>query len=93
MRFWHTAAITVGLAILYAPVFAPSMSAPTLLAVIGICLFFAILDGIIFAIGAVFKRRPSWRTITVVNVILWVLAWLPKAWLVDGIVSMFVAGT
>ena len=94
MRFRHTAAITVGLAILYAPVFAPSMSPlPLLAAVTGICLVFAILDGIIFAIGAVFKRRPSWRTITVVNVILWVLAWLPKAWLVDRIVSMFVVGT
>ena len=85
MRFRHTAAITVGLAILYAPVFAPSMSPPTLLAgVIGICLVFAILDGIIFAIGAVFKRRPSWLTITVVNVILWLLAWLPKSWVVSS---------
>jgi len=65
---------------------------PLLAAVTGICLVFAILDGIIFAIGAVFKRRPSWRTITVVNVILWVLAWLPKAWIVDPIVSMFVVG-
>ena len=78
MRFWHAAVITVGLAILYALVFAPSMSPSALLAgVIGICLVFAILDGIIFAIGAVFKRRPSWLTITVVNVILWLLAWLP----------------
>ena len=80
MRFWHTAAITVGLAILYAPVFAPSMSPPALLAVVTvICLVFAILDGIIFAIGAAFKRRPSWLTITVVNVILWLLAWLPTS--------------
>jgi hypothetical protein len=78
MRLWHTAAITVGLAIVYAPVFAPSMSPPALLAVVlAICLVFAILDGIIFALGAVFKRRPSWLTITVVNVILWLLAWLP----------------
>jgi len=78
MRLWQTAAITVGLAILYAPVFAPSMSPPALLAgVLAICLVFAILDGIIFALGAVFKRRPSWLTITVVNVILWLLAWLP----------------
>ena len=45
----------------------------------GICLVFAILDGIIFAIGAVFKRRPSWLTITVVNVILWLLAWFPTS--------------
>lgn len=76
MRSWHTAAITVGLAILYAPVFVPSLSPPALLAaVIVICLVFSILDGIIFAIGAVFKRRPSWLTITVANVILWLLAW------------------
>ena len=80
MRVWHTAAFTVGLATLYAPVFAPSMSPSALLAgVIGICLVFAILDGIIFAIGAVFKRRPSWLTITVVNVILWLLAWFPTS--------------
>jgi hypothetical protein len=45
-------------------------------------LVFAILDGIIFAIGDVFKRRPSWLTITVVNVILWLLAWLPLSWVV-----------
>lgn len=78
MRLWHTAAVTIGLAILYAPVFAPSMSPPALLAVVlAICSVFAILDGIIFALGAVFKRRPSWLTITVVNVILWLLAWLP----------------
>ena len=78
MRLWHTAAITIGLAILYAPVFAPSMSPPALLAgVLAICLVFAILDRIIFALGAVFKRRPSWLTITVANVILWLLAWLP----------------
>lgn len=77
MRFWHTAAITVGLAILYAPVFVPSMSPLSLLAdAILICLLFAILDGIIFAIGAVIERRPNWLTITVVNVILWMLAWV-----------------
>jgi hypothetical protein len=83
MRFWHTAAITVGLAILYAPVAAPSMSPPALLAgVTVICLVFAILDGVIFAMGAVFKRRTSWLTITVVNVILWLLAVaLPLSWL------------
>ena len=80
MRFWHAAVITVGLAILFAPVFAPSMSPPALLAgVPAICLVFAILDGIIFALGAVFKRRPSWLIITVVNVILWLLAWLPTS--------------
>jgi uncharacterized membrane protein YqaE (UPF0057 family) len=89
MRFWHTAAITVGLAILYAPVFAPSMSPSALLAgVIGICLVFAILDGIIFAIGAVFKRRPSWLTITVVNVILWLLAWLPTSLVVSFVSAL-----
>ncbi|MDA9438787.1 hypothetical protein XH98_06565 [Bradyrhizobium sp. CCBAU 51745] len=77
MRFWHTAAITVGLAILYAPVFVPSLSPLAFLAhAILICLLFAILDGIIFAIGAVIKRRPSWLTITVVNLILWLLAWV-----------------
>jgi hypothetical protein len=77
MRFWHTATITVGLAILYAPVFVPSLSPLPLLAdVILICLLFAILDGIILAIGAVIKRRPSWLTITVVNVSLWLLAWV-----------------
>ena len=89
MRFRHTAAITVGLAILYAPVFAPSMSPlPLLAAVTGICLVFAILDGIIFAIGAVFKRRPSWRTITVVTVILWLLAWFPKAPVIDFVSAL-----
>jgi hypothetical protein len=77
MRFWHTAAITVGLAILYAPVFVPSLSPlPFLAEVILICLLFAILDGIILAIGAVIKRRPSWLTITVANVSLWLLAWV-----------------
>jgi hypothetical protein len=77
MRFWHTAAITVGLAILYAPVFVPSLSPLAFLAdVILICLLFAILDGIIFAVGAVKKRQPSWLTITAVNVILWLLAWV-----------------
>ncbi len=77
MRFWHTAAITIGLAILYAPVFVPSLSPLALLApVIFICLLFVILDGIIFAVGAVNKRRPSWLTITAVNVILWLLAWV-----------------
>ena len=77
MRFWHTAAITVGLAILYAPVFVPSLSPLPLLAhVILICLLFTILDGIILAIGAVIKRRPSWWTITVVNISVWLLAWV-----------------
>jgi hypothetical protein len=77
MRFWHTAAITVGLAILYAPVFVPSLSPLAFLAdVILICLLFAILDGIIFAVGAVKQRQPSWLTITAVNVILWLLAWV-----------------
>jgi hypothetical protein len=78
MRFWHTAAITVGLAILYAPVFVPSLSPLAFLAVvILICLLFAILEGIIFfAVGAVKKRQPSWLTITAVNVILWLLAWV-----------------
>ena len=89
MRFRHTAAITVGLATLYAPVFAPSMSTPALLAgVLAICLVFAILDGIIFALGAVFKRRPSWLTITVVNVILWLLAWLPLSRVVSSISAL-----
>ena len=89
MRFRHTAAITVGLAILFAPVFAPSMSPlPLLAAVTGICLAFAILDGIIFAIGAVFKRRPSWLTITVVNVILWLLAWVPLSRVVSSVSAL-----
>ena len=77
MRFWHTAAITVGLAILYAPVFVPSLSPLPLMAhVILISLLFTILDGIILAIGAFVKRRPSWLTIAVVNVSLWLLAWV-----------------
>ncbi len=90
MRFTHTAAITVGLATLFAPVFAPSMSPlPLLAAVAGICLVFAVLDGIIFAIAAGFKRRPSWRTIMVVNVIVWVLAWFPKAAVIDFVSGLF----
>ena len=68
MRVWHTAAITVGLAILYAPVFAPSMSPPALLAgVLGICLVFAILDGLIFvqppAAGTTPPSLRAWRHI------------------------------
>ena len=77
MRLWQTAAITVGLAILYAPVFVPSLSPlPFLAEVVLICSLFAILDGIILAIGSVIKRCPSWLTITVVNVSLWLLAWV-----------------
>jgi hypothetical protein len=77
MRLWHAATIAVGLAILYATVFVPSLSpVPLLLYAFLFCIVFASVDGIIFAIAKSHHRRPDWQTITIVNVILWLLAWV-----------------
>lgn len=77
MRFWHTAAITAGLAILYSTVFVPSLSPLPLLGYAAlICVAFALVDGAILAIGRLWHREPSWLMVTGINVVLWVLAWV-----------------
>ena len=77
MRLWHAAAITILLAVLYAPVFVPSLTPLPLLGHAAlICIVFALVDGAILAIGRALDRTPSWLAISGINVGLWVLAWI-----------------
>jgi hypothetical protein len=77
MRLWHLAVITALLALLYAPVFEPSLSVVPLLGYAALILSaFAVVDVALIGIAALAERRPSWLDLALVNAVMWGLAWI-----------------
>lgn len=77
MRSWHTAIVTAFLALLYAPVFEPSLTVLPLLGYAALILMaFAVVDAAVVGIGVLLGRRPSWFALTLLNVAVWCLAWI-----------------